>query len=214
MLGIDVSKQTLAYALLDPQTGQFVKEGAVPNTADGVRKLLEWCPPEAPWVLEPTGRYSLLAVKQARAAERRVLMAPPRKAHAYLASRQTRAKTDRVDGRGLAQFGQSRLPGAGLPDYPVKTEAVERVDQLRQARRGLVEARTSRRQRVPELPYAQETLQAALKGLDVQVKELEGGNQSGHRGDDGARGTATEGDPWRRRGDGGGGGLAAHVPQV
>lgn len=173
MLGIDVSKESLSYALLDPQTGRLLKGGEVKNTLAGVRKLMQQCPAEVPWVVEPTGRYGLLAVKEALADQRRVLMAPPRKAKAFLASVQSRAKTDRLDCRGLAQFALSRLPGAGLPDYPVKSEAVERVDQLLQARRGLVDARTSLRQRVAELPYAKESLQSALTGLDAEIKRLD-----------------------------------------
>lgn len=173
MLGIDVSKQSLSYALLDPLTGKLLKEGEVPNTESGVKKLLQQSPSSSPWVLEPTGRYALLAVRAALAAERRVLMAPPRKARAFLASLQSRAKTDRVDSRGLAQFALSRLPGAGLPDYPLKSEAVERVDQLLKARRGLVAARTSLRQRLAELPLAKETLEAAVEGLVAQIEALD-----------------------------------------
>lgn len=173
MLGIDVSKASLSYALLDPQTGKLLKEGEVKNTVAGVQALLKLSPRDSAWVLEPTGRYGLLAVKAALAAERRVLMAPPRKARAYLASIQSRAKTDRLDGRGLAQFAMSRMPGAGLPAYPVKSEEVERVDQLLKARRGLVESRTSLRQRLPELPYAKENLEATLAALDTQLKALD-----------------------------------------
>ena len=173
MLGIDVSKASLAYALLDPQTGRLLKEGEVQNTVAGVQKLLEQSPVEVPWVLEPTGRYGLLAVNTALAAQRRVLMAPTRKARAYLASLQTRAKTDRLDGRGLARVAMSRLPGAGLPDYPVKSEAVEQIDQLLKARRGLVAARTSVRQRLPELPYASDALDAAQAALGEQIQVLD-----------------------------------------
>ena len=172
-MGIDVSKASLSYTLLDPQTGKLLKEGEVKNSVAGVQELLKHSPREAPWVLEPTGRYGLLAVKAALAAERRVLMAPPRKARAFLASVQSRAKTDRLDGRGLALFALSRLPGAGLPAYPVKSEDVDRVDQLLKARRGLVEARTSLRQRLPELPYAKEYLEATVADLDHQLKALD-----------------------------------------
>lgn len=173
MLGIDVSKETLSYALVDPETGKLLKEGMVPNSASGVQKLLHQSPASSSWVLEPTGRYALLAVNGALAAKRRVLMAPPRKARAFLASLQSRAKTDRVDSRGLALFALSRLPGAGLPDYPVKTEAVERVDQLLKTRRGLVDARTALRQRLPELPFGKEILEAAVDGLEVQIEALD-----------------------------------------
>src|SRR5712692_7633041 len=78
-------------------------------------------------------RYSLHVVKQAQAAGRTVLLAPPRKAKAFLASIQSRAKTDRLDGRGLALFGLSRP----LTPYPVKSDTVDELDQLLSARKGL-----------------------------------------------------------------------------
>lgn len=173
MLGIDVSKSSLAYSLLDKETGRVLREGEVANSLEGVQELLRQSPSDSPWVLEPTGRYGMLAVKQALAANRRVLMAPPRKARAFLASVQSRAKTDRLDSRGLAQFGLSRMPGGSLPDYPVKTETVDRLDQLMNARRGLVDARTSLRQRLPELPQARKTLLSAVAALDGQISTID-----------------------------------------
>src|SRR5207248_2190768 len=58
MLGIDVSKDQLTCALLDPTSKQLVWERTVPNSAAGITQLLLATPSAAPWVLEPTGRYS------------------------------------------------------------------------------------------------------------------------------------------------------------
>lgn len=169
MLGIDVSKDTLVCNLLDPNTRKSRWERTLPNTSQGILQLLKQTPAETPWVLEPTGRYSLPVVKQARAAGRQVLLAPPRKAQAYLRSIQTRAKTDRLDSYGLGLFALS-VP---LAPYPVKSDAVERLDQLLAARKGIAEAMTALRLRIAELPHAAVPLTKAVAELEAQRDALE-----------------------------------------
>ncbi len=56
MLGIDLSKDKLDTALLDPATGRFPRQRVVGNDLMGIRRLLQDTPPEVPWVVEPTGR--------------------------------------------------------------------------------------------------------------------------------------------------------------
>src|SRR6476659_7585061 len=136
MLGIDVSKDTLTCALYDPKTGKFCWEQSVARTAAGIAQLLQRTPPDVAWVLEPTGRYSHTVVETARTAGRQVLLAPTKKAKRYLQSLQDRAKTDRLDGRGLALFAASRPPTHPLTPYPLKAPEVEALDQLLLARRG------------------------------------------------------------------------------
>src|SRR5947209_18117751 len=113
MLGIDVSKAELTCALLDRATEQFRWERSVPNTTAGIQRLLALTPSDVPLVVEPTGRFSLPVVEHARAAGRTVLLAPPRKAKAYLRSLSSRAKTDRLDARGLAMRSEERRVGKG-----------------------------------------------------------------------------------------------------
>jgi transposase len=115
MLGIDVSKRTLTATLLDPTTRQVQWELEVPHTDAGVARLLARSPLTVPWVLEPTGRWSLNVARQATAAQRSVLLAQPRKAKAFLSSLSSRAKTDRIDSRGLAVYGLQCEPRT-LPD--------------------------------------------------------------------------------------------------
>lgn len=169
MLGIDVSKETLVATLVDPQTGNSRWTKTVPNTAAGVSQLLAKTPADTPWVLEPTGRYSLLAVRQAQAAGRTVRMADPKAAHHYLKSRHSRAKTDRLDSLGLALFALDRP----LPPYPLKTAALEQVDQLLSARRGIVDAASRLGQQLKELPRAAEPLKQAITDLKKQQRKLE-----------------------------------------
>ncbi len=169
MLGVDVSKHTLAAAFVDPATRKLQWELTVPNTPAGILRLLGRTPVSAPWVLEPTGRYSLGVVQQARAADRTVLLAQPRKAKAFLSGLHPRAKTDRLDSQGLAVYGSC----AELRPYPVKSEAMDQLDQLLTARRGITQALMQLRQRQAELPYAGVQLAPAIASLTAQQRELD-----------------------------------------
>ena len=174
MLGIDVSKDHLVAAFFDRTREQFHWENRrVPNTEAGIRQLLALTPTDCPWVLEPTGRYSTQVAHIARAAGRTVWAAPPKKAKDYLASISTRAKCDRLDGRGLALFGNSRTAANPLPLYPLKSAAVEHLDQLLTARRGLVQSLTRLKQQAQELPHAREWLQRTAADLKARLAELD-----------------------------------------
>jgi hypothetical protein len=59
MSGIDVSKETLSCTLLDSATPHKQWHKEVHNTPMGWKQLLKQTAPAVPWVLEPTGRYSL-----------------------------------------------------------------------------------------------------------------------------------------------------------
>lgn len=141
MLGIDVSKAALTGTFLDAaQQPRWTV--TVPNSCAGVRQLLRRTPATSPWVVEPTGPYSTLVVRQAQAAERTVLLAPTKHAKAFLAALSPRAKTDRVDSYGLARYALA-VP---LRPFPVKGEVVEQVEQLVAARKGLTQSRMRLRQ--------------------------------------------------------------------
>jgi transposase len=169
VLALDVSKDELVCTLVDRKTRQSRWEGTVPNTPAGVRRLLARTPAEAVWVLEPTGSYSLPVVKQAMAAGRLVQMADPKKARRYLQSLNTRAKTDRIDSRGLALFALDRE----LRPYPVKSAPLEQVDQLLSARKGIADAVSRLRQQIRDLPHAAGPLQEAVAELQKRQRQLE-----------------------------------------
>jgi transposase len=141
----------------------------VPNSVAGVDELLALTPASVPWVVEPTGRYSLLVVQRAQDAGRTVLLAPPRQAKLFLKSLQSRAKTDKLDGRGLALFGHSRP----LPAYSVKSENVEKLDQLLSARKLLSRSLASLRLQANSLPKAKEALGPAIEALQAQVAQVD-----------------------------------------
>lgn len=169
MLGIDVSKHHLVCALFDPHTRQLLWEMTVPNTPAGWEQLAARVPADHPWVLEPTGRYSQGVALFARTAGRTVLLAQPQQARAFLQSLNPRAKTDRLDARGLALFGLSRT----LPPYPVKSEAVAQLDQLLTARKALSAAQAGLQQRRKELAHAAPYLEPACEELIRQLEALD-----------------------------------------
>lgn len=169
MLGIDVGKWNLQCALRDPQSRKVLWEKEYPNTPAGIAELLKATPVDTPWVLEPTGRYSAPIAQQAQRANQTVLLAPPRKAKAFLNSLQSRAKTDKLDAKGLALYGLSQP----LSPYPLKEATVEALDQLLSARRGLVMSCIKLQQQADELPAAREALLCAVDSLKTQIKELD-----------------------------------------
>lgn len=169
MLGIDVSKDTLACALLDPATRQITWEASLPNTQAGIATLLAKVQTTIPWVLEPTGRYGQAVVAQARHNGREVRLAAPRKAKQFLESVQSRAKTDKLDSRGLALYAHC----CDLPAYPVKEAVVEQVDQLLSARKLLSKSITRLQLQQQALPEAGEVLAQALTGLRQTLTSLD-----------------------------------------
>jgi transposase len=169
MLGIDVSKEQLTCALLEPHSKRLLWEGTVPNSAAGIARLLAQTPPTAPWVLEPTGPYSGPVARQARAAGRCVLLAVPRRAHHFLQSLPQRAKTDRLDSRGLSLYALS----VTLPDYPLPTPATERLQQLLTVRKTLSADLARYQQQCQVLPLGRQLLGPVIAATRAQIKALD-----------------------------------------
>lgn len=169
MLGIDVSKDTLACTLFDPQTQKPLWSRTVPNTASGISRLLKQTPEDSPWALEPTGRYSLLAATQAHQAGRSVLLAQPKKARHFLHSIQSRAKTDVLDSHGIGLFALCR----SLPVYPLKSIAVEQLDQLLSVRKSLSASLAAFGLQAKELPHAAPALEPVIAALQAQKAEVD-----------------------------------------
>ena len=168
MLGVDVGKAELHGTWRDPGTRRIRWQGAVPNTAAGIRQLslsgagdgARRGAHRAVWRgVDPT----VLSIG------REELLAPSRKARAFLWSEQPRAKTDRVDSAGLALYG---LTGRLRP-YLLPSPAVDQVKQLLAARRGLSQSLTSLRQQRAALPLAADVLTPAITALERQIAELD-----------------------------------------
>ncbi len=169
MVGIDVGKTALTVSVVCSTTRQVLRTTSVANTPEGVAEVLLMTPAATPWVLEPTGRYSTEVVRQARAAQREVLLAPPNEAKAFLRSLRPRAKTDRLDSYGLALYALA-VP---LRPYPLKPPVLEMLDELLAARRGIVDVLAQLTQQQQALPLAADALTPALEALRAQRDSLD-----------------------------------------
>lgn len=169
MLGIDVSKNKIDAALANPSTRRRQWSEQVTNDVAGIQKLLKQTDPATPWVVEPTGRYSALVVKQATEAGRTVLLAPNRAAKHFLKSHNSRVKSDKVDSLGLALFGLSQP----LRTFPIKREKVEQLDQLLSVRKSMAHALQRLKMQHSELSYAGDALVPAMEALAAQIKEVD-----------------------------------------
>jgi transposase len=170
MLGIDVSKDTLACTLFDPATQKPLWSRTVANTPSGISRLLRQTPAASPWALEPTGRYSLLAAVQAHQAGRSVLLAQPKKARHFLRSIGSRAKTDLLDSHGIGLFALCRP----LPAYPLKSQAVEQLDQLLSVRKSLSASLAAFGLQAKELRHGAPALEPVIATLQAQKKKSTG----------------------------------------
>jgi transposase len=168
-LGIDVSKNQLVCALMDSATRKVTWQAEFVNTQTGIDTLLEQVDTQVPWILEPTGRYSLLAARKAREAGRDVRLAAPRKAKMFLRSQNERAKTDKIDSRGLALYGLV----CTLPEYPLKAAEEEHMDELLNLRKSISTTITKFQQQQRELPTVADHLQALIEGLQEKLKGVD-----------------------------------------
>jgi transposase len=104
--GIDVSAETLAVAVIEPD--QAVQQREFANTPSGHKALLTWLGKRKVLVrvsLEATGIYSMdLALALDAAGEIEVAVLNPKQVHDFARSIR-RSKTDSADAQVLAEFG-------------------------------------------------------------------------------------------------------------
>jgi transposase len=98
-----------------------------------------------------------------------VLLAQPKRARDFLRSIQSRAKTDVLDSHGIGLFALCRP----LPRYPLKSIAVEQLDQLLSARKALSASLASFEVQARELAHAAHALQPVIAALQAQKAEVD-----------------------------------------
>ena len=142
VVGIDVAKAELVVAAGSAGPALW----AVPNDEAGVRALAERLAGLAPEliVLEATGGYELLAVAALAAAALPVVVVNPRQVRDFARATGQLDKTDRIDARVLALFGERLRPAVReLPDAAARDLAA-----LLARRRQLLEMRQAERSRL------------------------------------------------------------------
>lgn len=157
IVGIDVAKEELVVA-----TGSRGEVTTHRNDEAGVRALAQQLRALAPElvVLEATGGYELLSVAALAAAQLPIVVVNPRQVRDFAKATGQLAKTDRIDARVLALFGERVRPTVrALPDE--QTRALEAVLTRR---RQLLEMRTAESNRLAQLfGHGQRPVKQSLK---------------------------------------------------
>ncbi|WP_420594026.1 IS110 family transposase [Deinococcus sp.] len=152
MLGIDVSKASLAVCLLKQSTAQELT-GEFPNTPAGHLQLQRWLAQhdgaQTPACMESTGPYHRSLALFLFQGGHPVSIVNPRRIKAYSVSRLSRAKTDGVDARLIAQFGLRE-------DLPIWTPPTAARVKLRDLQRRLDEIGRTRCQHQQRCEHCQD----------------------------------------------------------
>ena len=140
-VGIDVAKDSLDVCLL-PTERQFT----VTNAPDGFGQLVRQLPAAGSClvVVEATGGYQRPLVAALVAAGHRVAVVNPRQVRDFARGLGILAKTDRLDARVIARFGQQAEPRP----IDLGSEKQAELAQLVTRRRQLVEFRTAEQNRL------------------------------------------------------------------
>jgi transposase len=167
-IGIDVAKAQLDIAVRpDGSDRQY------PNTPDGIAQLVTWLGTLSPTlvVLEATGGLERPATAALLAAGIPTAVINPRHARDFAKATGQLAKTDQLDARGLAHFGEALHP----QPRPLQPQVTQDLEALLMRRRQLVEMRTmERNRRQTATPPVQDSIDQHLAWLTTQIQDLDG----------------------------------------
>jgi transposase len=175
-IGIDVSKEQLEAYL--SSTGEHQ---TVANTEAGIKSLIPRLQSSNPEliILEATGGLEKPAVEVLTAAGFPVAVVNPRQVRDFAKAKGILAKSDRIDARVLADFGEAIRPEARLP----KTPEVQELEALTTRRRQLVNMITEEKNRLGSAPkrtrlqiqehlhYLEKALKAINQEIDKSIKK-------------------------------------------
>lgn len=166
-IGVDISKSHLDVFRLEDGVAQRFE-----NSAAGFCALSKWLgkAPIARIVFEPTGPYHR-GFETALSGRFPLTKVNPLQARRFAEASGTRAKTDAVDARILAQMGAALAPE---PDRPI-SEASRDLRDLQVARTGLVKERTRLRNRgqTQGNRVIKRQTKTRLELVERQIKELD-----------------------------------------
>lgn len=167
-VGIDVAKDSLDVCLL-PGEKQFT----LTNDPDGFRQLVRELPAAGSClvVVEATGGYQRPVVTALVTAGHRVAVVNPRQVRDFARGLGILAKTDRLDARVIARFGQQAEPRP----IDLGSEKQAELAQLVTRRRQLVEFRTAEQNRLETATAkaVRKNIRHMIDQLDKQIRQLE-----------------------------------------
>ena len=102
-IGIDVSKDSFVAAY-PSKSGYSTK--TFPNTTSGVRQFISSLPEDCHCVMEATGNYSMLLLYLLQQANITVSMENPQKIKHFARAMLSTTKTDEIDAKLIAMYGE------------------------------------------------------------------------------------------------------------
>ena len=173
-VGCDVGKTQIVF--FDSHTGQ---SGTIPNRPEDLATFAATLDPDGLAICEATGGYESPLLAALYAAGRAAHRADARKVKAFIRSFGTLAKTDTIDARALARYGQERQ--ASLPRWQPTEAQRATLQALVLTRRDLVAQRTACSNRLaapgaaPVRRYLSELkdcLEAQIRAIDADIDRL------------------------------------------
>jgi transposase len=161
--GIDVSKENLDVCVLPLGISRRFS-----NDESGCAELVEVLAAAAPSrvIFESTGGLEMLAVGIASAASLPVVIVNPRQIRDFAKACGLLAKTDKLDAKVIALFGQKIEPEI----RPLKDEATQELSALISRRRQLVDMQTAEKNRLSTAPKAvRECIARHIEWLEQQI---------------------------------------------
>lgn len=183
--GADLAKASLELAAWGHEELPLRRAQSFPRTEAAAPALLAWLKAQAPegarvgLVLEATGTFAeeLAAWLLVLEPGLHIAIVNPALVHAYTRSLGLRNKTDSLDARALAGFGQERNPKAWEPPSPALVE----LRDLIRIRGDLVETRVAMRLRLKDHPRSANGATKALDGvIQALSHEIEGLEEAIH----------------------------------
>ncbi len=168
--GIDVSKDHLDIHCL--QSGRSWR---IANSVAAIRRFIDEQPPlrDALVVVDSTGGHELVCCETLAAAGIRVHRAHSYRLRSYIRSRGQMAKTDRLDARMLAAYGQERQ--AELRLFTPQGRLQRQLRQLALRREQLVRMRTREKNRLkaPANGDVFASIRSILRALQREIAHIE-----------------------------------------
>jgi transposase len=169
-IGVDVSKERLDVAVAP--SGESL---SFANSEDGIALLVDFLKPRNPELVlfEATGGWEMNAVHHLAAQRLPLVVLNPRQVRDFAKATGQLAKTDTIDARILARFGQAVRPEV----RPLKPEELRKLDALITRRRqivGMITAEQNRWVSAPEWirPDIEELIEILRKRLGAINRTL------------------------------------------
>ena len=168
-VGIDVAKETLEIAAR-PTNEQWSIKNRVEEFPDLIEKLRQLAPERI--ILEATGGWEAPLANHLAAAGLPVVVINPRQGRDFAKATGKLTKTDQVDARVLAHFGEAVKPQI----RPLPDEQTQALADLLTRRRQLVEMLAAEKNRlvtVQHRPALKHDVEAHIKWLEKRIDQFD-----------------------------------------